>query len=196
MSSFGVSMLEPEDLADLLKTAANSSASASPAYTGESEESEGEVASYQPGEYCVVDVRDDDFFGGNIRGAIHCASESFHSRETDSKGKALGGLARLHAMLTSPNSQADTGSAGSGVNTSGNAGGNSLRVRCKLFIFHCMMSQQRGPSCAEAFAMHCKRESETVGLQLQDLQIVVLRGGYRKWKHRYQGQSDLCENEN
>lgn len=41
-------------------------------------------SSAEPGkDYLIVDVRDDDFIGGNIKGAINCPSYSFQETVED-----------------------------------------------------------------------------------------------------------------
>ena len=179
-------MLEPEDLVELMRSAAarGASTAASSHITGSSGADSGSSsaasagAGYGPGEYCIVDVRDDDFAGGNISGALHCSSESF----------SRSGVYRLAGMLCADSSNMNIGS----VDSANASAVVPVPVKCKLFVFHCMMSQQRGPACAEEFARHCDASPD---VHTHDLQVVVLRGGFRKWKHRYQGRSDLCENE-
>ncbi len=43
-------------------------------------------------------------------------------------------------------------------------------------IFHCMMSQVRGPSCAQKF----KRRAQELGWS--ERQVFVLQGGFSKWE--------------
>jgi len=44
-------------------------------------------------------------------------------------------------------------------------------------VFHCMFSQQRGPSCAQLFAARLPATSPT--------RVLVLHGGWRAWRREY-----------
>eukprot|EP00605_Chrysophyceae_sp_TOSAG23-4_P000913 GSChrysophyteH1.ASY1.ANO1.1007.1 assembled CDS len=122
--------LEPEDLAEMIR----------------------DVKVGEKKKFVVVDVRDDDFVGGNISSAVNLPSESFHQT----------GLPVLEQHMQD------------GVTT---------------FVFHCMMSQQRGPAAARAFHNRCKQAGKS-----HVINISILRGGYRKWEYRYGNMNDLVEN--
>lgn len=66
-------------------------------------------------------------------------------------------------------------------------------------IFHCMLSQQRGPSSAMRF-MRYLNERLNISNDLNEKQFIenmniyVLRGGFGKWQQEYGEDSQLTEN--
>lgn len=66
-------------------------------------------------------------------------------------------------------------------------------------IFHCMLSQQRGPSSAMRF-MRYLNERLNISKDLNEKQFIenmsiyVLRGGFGKWQQEYGEDSRLTEN--
>lgn len=52
-------------------------------------------------------------------------------------------------------------------------------------VFHCMFSQQRGPSCAQLFAARAPASSPT--------RVLVLHGGWRAWRREYGDDATLTE---
>lgn len=63
---------------------------------------------------------------------------------------------------------------------------NGLRERLKdesAVVFHCQLSQQRGPSCAAAY----KRAAPA------DQQVFVLDGGFQEWANAYGKDPNLTE---
>ncbi len=129
MDPSNISYMEPEELVEVIRESAQKDQSG----------------------HVVVDVRDDDFTGGNIFNALNLPSDTF----------ARSGIETLEK-------RANEGTT--------------------MFIFHCMMSQQRGPTCARLFAAQCADK------KISNIYIYILRGGYNKWKYRYRGQADLIEN--
>ncbi|CAK7901266.1 CDC25-like phosphatase Ych1p [[Candida] anglica] len=57
----------------------------------------------------------------------------------------------------------------------------------RVFVFHCMRSQQRGPRCALRFKTYI---DET--LNNLDIEVYVLRGGFIKWYKKY-GETQYTE---
>ena len=116
----------------------------------------------------VVDVRDDDFAGGNIAGARNECSEDLED------GDAMDELVEaLH-------------------------GEGAERV-----VFHCMMSQQRGPTTAQRFLnrlaiLEPDEDAEGGGggaaAPVIVPEVCVLTGGFQQWVEKFRAEADLCEN--
>ncbi|KAI9218747.1 Rhodanese-like domain-containing protein [Blastocladiella britannica] len=99
-------------------------------------------------DYQVVDVRDDDFAGGNIPGAVNVPSHTLSDPTVfDSIVRSLAGVKRI--------------------------------------VFHCALSQQRGPKAAMRMA---------APLQLGGSDVYVLVGGFSRWQQAYKDEPDLLEN--
>lgn len=100
----------------------------------------------QPGtDYVVVDVRDEDFRGGHIPGALNIPA---HHLKTDSR--------QLQSLVD----------------------------RCKnvpLVVFHCALSQVRGPRSARIYR-------QAVGDQSQ--KVVILSGGFTAWLYKFRALED------
>ncbi|KAJ5635111.1 uncharacterized protein N7484_008424 [Penicillium longicatenatum] len=58
-------------------------------------------------------------------------------------------------------------------------------------IFHCALSQQRGPSAALRYAR--ERESALGSEESQKQQICVLEGGFVEWQEKYGNDGTLTE---
>ncbi|ORZ40424.1 Rhodanese-like domain-containing protein [Catenaria anguillulae PL171] len=105
--------------------------------------------SLTPGkDYVVVDVRDDDYIGGHIPGAVNLPSHTLGDPNViEAKAREFASVPKL--------------------------------------IFHCALSQQRGPKAAMRFAsiMGPDRTSE----------IYVLIGGFSQWQQQYRNEPDLLE---
>ncbi|KAI9484462.1 Rhodanese-like domain-containing protein [Zychaea mexicana] len=101
-------------------------------------------------DYLVVDVRDNDFHGGNIPGAINVPANQLVDR------------------------------------------GNALIEKYKqvpLVVFHCALSQQRGPKAARIY-----NEMRHLTGEKGDQKVVVMRGGFDGWHARYHKEKDLIAN--
>ncbi|KAJ5327880.1 hypothetical protein N7452_008270 [Penicillium brevicompactum] len=59
----------------------------------------------------------------------------------------------------------------------------------KMVVFHCALSQQRGPSAALRYA----RERESALGQDQPQQVFVLEGGFVEWQQKYGNDAKLTE---
>lgn len=65
-------------------------------------------------------------------------------------------------------------------------------------VFHCMLSQQRGPSSAMKFMrylserMNTSDDSEEIGF-VKNIKVYVLLGGFGKWQQEYGEDSKLTE---
>eukprot|EP00030_Apusomonadida_sp_AF-17_P003492 a352269_69.p2 GENE.a352269_69~~a352269_69.p2 ORF type:complete len:148 (-),score=39.46 a352269_69:405-821(-) len=104
----------------------------------------------------VVDVRDDDFEGGNIKGAHHFPSESF---EADNVADFV-------------------------VASAKKLGGERL-----LVVFHCMYSQQRGPSMAELVRAELAERGAS-----ENLELSVLSGGFVSFSRFATKHPEVFEN--
>ncbi|KAF9525521.1 Rhodanese-like domain-containing protein [Crepidotus variabilis] len=103
-------------------------------------------------DYVVVDVRDEDFVGGNIKGAINEPSQVF-----------------LH-----------------------NVDGLVKQTReVPLVIFHCALSQVRGPKAARIYAE--TRENVLKGNDISH-EVAILRDGFTEFQVKYKDDSELVEN--
>ncbi|KAJ3370401.1 hypothetical protein GGF31_004232 [Allomyces arbusculus] len=111
-------------------------------------------------DYLVVDVRDDDFEGGNIPGALHLPAHQLSSPYT------FDVRPHLEQFKTIP----------------------------KL-IFHCAMSQQRGPKAAMLFGRLLTEDAATATTTTTP-ELYVLRGGFAAWQSTYKNEPDLLENYN
>lgn len=66
-------------------------------------------------------------------------------------------------------------------------------------VFHCMLSQQRGPSSAMSFMRYLNQRLETSKDHdevefIRNMKIYVLRGGFGKWQQEYGEDPHLTEN--
>ncbi|DBA02876.1 TPA: hypothetical protein N0F65_005903 [Lagenidium giganteum] len=101
----------------------------------------------------IIDVRDDDFAGGHIRGAVNLPQRNFE--EDDDVDKLV------ETFKDKP-----------------------------VVVFHCMMSQVRGPFCARRFASRLD-----VVLKNADHkpEVKVLHGGFQQFARMYGNDPDLVE---
>ncbi|KAJ3154825.1 hypothetical protein HDU86_004525 [Geranomyces michiganensis] len=89
--------------------------------------------------YLIVDVRDDDFAHGNIKGACNIPAHEL-CQESDA---AL--LERFRGV--------------------------------KKLVFHCALSQVRGPKCARRFA-----DAQSKAGVEHPAEVYILRGGFENWQ--------------
>lgn len=104
-------------------------------------------------DYCVVDVRDDDWHGGNIKGAHNSPSHGF--------------LAKLDNLV------AET-------------------KHIPIVIFHCALSQVRGPKAARIYAE--TRDLLEAEDEDKPHEVCVLRGGFQDFQAKYKDDPELVEN--
>jgi len=111
----------------------------------------------------IVDVRDDDFKGGNIKDCFHLPSQDFQD----------------------------------------NVGGLAMKLKgVPKVIFHCALSQARGPKCARIYSETLDALSEKVDTeesvskpqQPEEQEILVLRNGFTGFQDAYKNDPDLVEN--
>ncbi|KAJ7451600.1 Rhodanese-like domain-containing protein [Mycena latifolia] len=101
-------------------------------------------------DYLVVDVRDDDYAGGNIKNALNKPSREFQMGVYDLVQKT-----------------ADV----------------------KVMVFHCALSQMRGPKAARIY------EETRSNLNVDKPQeIYVLRNGFTEFQRKFKDDSALVEN--
>ncbi|KAJ7029277.1 Rhodanese-like domain-containing protein [Mycena alexandri] len=103
-------------------------------------------------DYLVVDVRDDDYAGGNIKSALNLPSREFQMSAYDLVQKT-----------------ADV----------------------KTMIFHCALSQMRGPKAARIY------EETRSNLNLareKPQEVYVLRDGFTDFQRRFKDDPALVEN--
>ncbi|ORY29958.1 Rhodanese-like domain-containing protein [Naematelia encephala] len=108
-------------------------------------------SSSQLRDIAVVDVRDDDFAGGNIIQAINAPSRSFHE---DVKGL----VERLNDV--------------------------------PKVVFHCALSQQRGPKAARIYA---ETRSVLKPDSAKPQEIFVLRDGFTGFQQKFRNDPELVE---
>ncbi|KAK9898048.1 Rhodanese-like protein [Cystobasidium minutum MCA 4210] len=135
-------------------------------------------------DFLVVDVRDDDFVGGNITGAKNVPSAQFNDRIEDL-------IAETRDV--------------------------------PKVIFHCALSQVRGPKMARIYAEAAERHGNKVELAFEketakkddeeaveqsskvedttkqkpekpEQEVIVLRGGFTRWQEKYKNDPQLVEN--
>ncbi|KAH7914304.1 Rhodanese-like domain-containing protein [Hygrophoropsis aurantiaca] len=110
-------------------------------------------------DYLVIDVRDDDWIGGNIKGSRNIPSLTFS--------------ATVGELVTEVKD-------------------------IPTIIFHCALSQLRGPKAAQIYER--ERLSITVtpsdeeGLTFPDQKIYVLRGGFVQFQEQFRHDPALVEN--
>lgn len=77
---------------------------------------------------------------------------------------------------------------------------NNLRtMNQNTVIFHCMLSQQRGPSSAMKFMRYLNEKLENSNDNdeiefIQNMNIFILRGGFSNWQSLYGEDKELTEN--
>ncbi|KAK4046462.1 Cdc25 phosphatase Ibp1 [Microbotryomycetes sp. JL201] len=131
--------------------------------------------------YCIVDVRDEDFTGGNIKGATNVPSETWTEQSADDLVKRLDGVENV--------------------------------------IFHCALSQVRGPKAARRYAEALERskgisndlptadqaksfapnpfeksDGRSTIVDLKRQNVLVLRDGFEGWVGKYRDDPNLVEN--
>lgn len=97
----------------------------------------------------VVDVRDDDHVGGHIRDSLHIPSRTFYER--------VHGLVVEHDLP--PSSAKPAAAANKGDELAASAQPTDQRIqqqavkqqKKKRIVFHCSLSQQRGPKAARVY---------------------------------------------
>lgn len=101
----------------------------------------------------IVDVRDEDFEGGNIAGALNVPSDEFQES-----------IDRVYAAASGKES----------------------------IIFHCALSQQRGPRCARFMAEHVATNGRNDGFP----NIFILEKGFSGWAKYLAGLEEETRKEN
>lgn len=115
------------------------------------------LLSSPPPNLAIIDVRDSDHIGGNIKGSTWIPSNTFDFR--------------IPELL------------------------RSLKDKDRV-VFHCALSQQRGPSAALRYA----REREGLAGNLvgdaekKSQEICILVGGFNMWQAKYGEDERLTEN--
>ncbi|KAI8616885.1 Rhodanese-like domain-containing protein, partial [Chytriomyces sp. MP71] len=100
--------------------------------------------------YLIVDVRDEDFIGGNIIGAVNILAHEFNRTPSE-----------FAPLLSLP----------------------------RRLIFHCALSQVRGPKSANTYV----REVLPQNIENPGQQVFVLTGGFSAWQLRYGKDARLTE---
>lgn len=104
-------------------------------------------------DYCIIDVRDDDWHGGNIKGAQNSPSHGF--------------LHKVDKLVK------DT-------------------KNIPLVVFHCALSQVRGPKAARIYA-ETRDLLQTEGEDIPH-EVMVLRGGFEDFQAKFHRDPELVEN--
>ncbi|KDQ09908.1 hypothetical protein BOTBODRAFT_506596 [Botryobasidium botryosum FD-172 SS1] len=100
-------------------------------------------------DYIIVDVRDDDFIGGNIVGCVRSPSSVFLS-DVNGLVEKTKGIPKV--------------------------------------VFHCMLSQARGPKSARIYAETSRNLHESEDKPTQE--VLILRGGFSEFQAKYKA-SDI-----
>ncbi|KAI0269795.1 Rhodanese-like domain-containing protein [Gloeopeniophorella convolvens] len=106
-------------------------------------------------DYLVVDVRDDDYVGGNIIGAHNSPSERFHEK--------------VDALVRET-------------------------THVPQVIFHCALSQSRGPTAARLY--NARRNVLQEQGKDDDHEVLILRGGFSQFQAKFKDDPKLVENYN
>ncbi|KAJ6452553.1 Rhodanese-like domain-containing protein [Mycena vitilis] len=104
-------------------------------------------------DYLVVDVRDDDYAGGNIKSALNLPSREFHHKGVH------------HIIENKPD--------------------------VKVVVFHCALSQVRGPKAARIYEE--TRTNLEVGKN-KPQEVYVLRNGFTEFQRKFKDDPLLVEN--
>ncbi|KAF5315085.1 hypothetical protein D9619_007352 [Psilocybe cf. subviscida] len=103
-------------------------------------------------DFVVIDVRDDDYAGGNIKASINYPSQEF--------------LMNVDSLV-------------------------KQTKEVPLVIFHCSLSQVRGPKAARIYSETRKNVLDgTAGPQ----EVVILRDGFSQFQVKYKDDPKLVEN--
>ncbi|GBE83076.1 Dual specificity phosphatase ibp1 [Sparassis crispa] len=104
-------------------------------------------------DFCVVDVRDDDWQGGNIKGSHNSPSHGF--------------LTRLDDLVAQTKD-------------------------IPMVIFHCTLSQVRGPKAASIYA----ETRDLLEAEGEDKahDVRILQGGFQDFQAKYKDDPELVEN--
>ncbi|KAF7511550.1 hypothetical protein GJ744_004138 [Endocarpon pusillum] len=116
-----------------------------------------QLVSSPPPNLAIIDVRDSDHIGGNIKGSTWVPSNTLDSR--------------IPELL------------------------RSLKDKDRV-VFHCALSQQRGPSAALRYA---RAREELAGKPVGEAEkkpqeICILVGGFNMWQAKYGEDGRLTEN--
>ncbi|MCJ1445709.1 MAG: hypothetical protein MMC23_006214 [Stictis urceolatum] len=128
-----------------------------------------EIIKSKPDTIAIVDVRDDDYIGGHIKGALNVPSSTLDYRIPE--------LAR------------------------------TLKGKEKV-VFHCALSQQRGPKAARRFlgqleglrqneasasSESSKEQDATAATPAKAQEVYILQGGFTQWQDVYGLDETLTE---
>ncbi|OCF55904.1 hypothetical protein L486_06660 [Kwoniella mangroviensis CBS 10435] len=125
-------------------------------------------------EFAVVDVRDSDFVGGNIVSALNYPSDTFHATVDELVQKLETGTSSRSILSSSL----------------------CLAHRANVFaivpkvIFHCALSQARGPKAARIYA---ETRSHALPEPAIQQEIFVLRDGFSGFQSKYRHDPELIE---
>ncbi|KDQ62624.1 hypothetical protein JAAARDRAFT_54549 [Jaapia argillacea MUCL 33604] len=106
-------------------------------------------------DYVVIDVRDDDWHGGNIKGSHNFPSQTF--------------LAKVDELV-------------------------EKTKNVKTVIFHCLLSQMRGPKAARIYS-EVRDMMQAEGAD-NDHEVLVLQGGFEVFQAKFKDDPELVENFN
>ncbi|KAJ3513430.1 hypothetical protein NMY22_g15045 [Coprinellus aureogranulatus] len=108
----------------------------------------------KPKDFLVVDVRDDDFAGGNIVGALNHPSSKF--------------MLTVHDLVEKTRKEGH-----------------------KKVVFHCALSQVRGPKAARIYE---ETRKNLYPDEADDVEVVVLRNGFQGFQAQFKDDPVLVEN--
>ena len=124
-------------------------------------------------DYCVIDVRDDDWAGGNIKGAHNAPSSQFYVHVNDlvQKTKDVPTVV-FHCALSQVR------------------GPKAARVRTpRVSAYHCIATD----TMSSQLYAEARDQLEGDGLDIPH-QVLILRGGFSDFQAKFKDDPDLVEN--
>ena len=116
----------------------------------------------------IMDMRGDDYIGGHIKGCINIPYAEF--RRYDSQ---TGDYTNIHNFIKKSIIDKNT---------------NNVNV-----VFHCAMSQQRGPSAALILSRILQEKEYEELITKTNINIMVLYKGFINWQQEYRKDEDVTE---
>ena len=116
----------------------------------------------------IMDMRGDDFIGGHIKGCINIPYAQFRKYDANT-----GDYTTIHNFIKE--NIIDKGSKNVNV------------------VFHCAMSQQRGPSAALVLSRFLQEKEYEELLEKTNINIMVLYKGFINWQQEYGKDEEVTE---
>lgn len=116
----------------------------------------------------IVDMRGEDFIGGHIKGCINIPYSEFRRYDSE-KGDYINIYNFVKNNIIARESK-------------------NINI-----IFHCAMSQQRGPSAALVLSRFLQEEDYENLINEKNINIMVLYKGFINWQQEYGKDEDVTE---